>query len=63
MSTTNIPKVFWKYYDLYRRNILTLDEFQRLSKLQTQTIVTILREIDAETNDDFSNPMCYNADG
>lgn len=26
-SDEDIPKIFWKYYDLYRRKIITIDEY------------------------------------
>ena len=57
MNTMDIPKIFWKYYDLYRRKILSLDEFQQLSGICKETIVIILNEIETETQDDFLRNM------
>ena len=63
MNTVNIPKIFWKYFDLYRRKLLTLDDFQHLSNIDREKIVTFLSEIEAESHDDFSEMMWYNKDG
>lgn len=39
------PKVFWKYYDLYRRKQISLEEFSRLSGLKTYEICSYLDAI------------------
>ena len=39
------PKVFWKYYDLYRRKQISLEEFSRLSGLKSCEICTYLDAI------------------
>lgn len=43
-----IPKVFWKYYDLFRRNKISLLEFSSLSRLSITDILLILEEIKKE---------------
>lgn len=40
-----IPKTFWKYYDLYRRNKITLLEFSSLACLSIADIQLFLEEI------------------
>lgn len=45
MKTLNyliIPKEFWKYYDLYRRKIITLFEFSQRSGLKVEEIAFYL---------------------
>lgn len=42
------PKVFWKYYDLYRRNIITLQEYAKLSGLSKAQISRFLEELYAK---------------
>ena len=43
-----IPKIFWKYYDLFRRNKISLLEFSSLSCLSIPFIRLILEEIKKE---------------
>ena len=31
--STEPPKTFWKYYDLFRRKQITLEQFSQLSKI------------------------------
>lgn len=52
MNTVEIPKVFWKYYDLFRRKILTFEEFQCLTGLSKETIINILNTVDTRAADD-----------
>ncbi len=33
-----IPKIFWKYYDLYRRNKITLDDYTRETNLSASVL-------------------------
>lgn len=40
-----IPKVFWKYYDLYRRKQLTIDEYTSKTGLSKEKIQCFLQEI------------------
>lgn len=60
MDKFEIPNVFWKYYDLYRRKLLSIEEFQRLSGLDYEMIIHILGEIQNEKHDDFLRSVCYN---
>ena len=39
------PKVFWKYYDLFRRRQLSLAEFAYLSGLSETAISVYLSEL------------------
>ncbi len=41
----NIPKIFWKYYDLYRRKKITIFEFSEQSKLKTTELYRYLKLI------------------
>lgn len=40
-----IPKIFWKYYDLYRRNKINLEEFSQKTGLTKTEIEAYLKEI------------------
>lgn len=37
-----IPKVFWKYYDLYRRKEISLEEYSQKSDLPEDEILQYL---------------------
>ena len=39
------PKVFWQYYDLYRRGKITIDEFRSLSGISVSLLSTHLCSI------------------
>lgn len=39
------PKVFWKYYDLYRRKQISLAEFSRLSGLSEKAIQAFIKTL------------------
>ena len=41
----DIPKIFWAYYDLFRRNLISLDDFSKKTNLSRWTIELILKEI------------------
>lgn len=41
----DIPKAFWKYYDLFRRNQLSIVNFSRLSGLSESDIQFYLAHI------------------
>ncbi len=41
----HIPKNFWKYYDLYRRRHISLDEFSGKSGIEKETIIFYLSTI------------------
>ena len=40
-----IPNSFWKYYDLFRRKQITLDDFSRLSGLSKEEISDYLKRL------------------
>ena len=63
VNEIQIPKIFWKYYDLFRRRIISLEEFEQLSGLDKQKITEFLQEIEKETGGDFYDLMCYNGNG
>ena len=44
-----IPKSFWKYYDLYRREIITLKEFSSSSGLPEKELLKYLELLDKES--------------
>lgn len=44
-----IPKIFWKYYDLYRREQLTIEEYSAKSGLSANEIEYFLQEISEST--------------
>lgn len=39
------PKVFWKYFDLYRRKQITIQEYSNLSGLSKREIALFLKEL------------------
>jgi len=39
------PKIFWKFYDLYRRGQITIEEYRNLSGLPTNILSLYLRNI------------------
>jgi len=52
IDNTNIPKVFWKYFDLFRRGRLSLSDFSALSELSEQEIVRALSSLQTCDHDD-----------
>lgn len=42
-----IPKIFWKYYDLYRRGIITIKDYSLLTGFSKNSLSEYLREISA----------------
>ena len=41
----DIPKIFWAFYDLFRRKQIDLDEFSQRSNLTKREIEEYLKEI------------------
>lgn len=41
-----IPKIFWKYYDLYRRKKMTIQEYGENTGLQIENIRYYLMQIE-----------------
>lgn len=41
----NIPKIFWAFYDLYRRKQITLDEFSQKTNIAKKTLQKYLQQI------------------
>jgi len=41
----NIPKIFWKYYDLYRRRQITFNEYVTLSDIKEELLTEYLNYI------------------
>lgn len=41
----DIPNVFWKYYDLYRRKLISLTDFALLTGLKVEQLDCYLRKI------------------
>ena len=46
-----IPKIFWKYYDLFRRKVITLKEFSSLSNLSEEELSDYLEVLSTEADD------------
>lgn len=46
----NIPKVFWAFYDLYRRKLLTLDDFSKKTCLDKKILCKYLRQLSKSQN-------------
>jgi hypothetical protein len=47
MESTYItpPKIFWKYYDLFRRGQLSLEQFSKLSGLSESMLKGYLKNL------------------
>ena len=43
-TTVDIPKIFWKYYDLYRRKKITLTQYSENTGLSISAIEGFIRE-------------------
>ena len=41
----NIPKIFWAFYDLYRRKQITLDEFSQKTNIAKKNLQKYLQQI------------------
>lgn len=41
-SIMDIPKIFWKFFDLYRRKMITLVEYEELTGMDSKEIKTYL---------------------
>lgn len=41
----NIPKIFWKYYDQYRRKQISVDEFSQITNIKKSLLRLYLSEI------------------
>ena len=41
----DIPKIFWKYYDLYRRGLLDLFQYAKSTNLPLDNIILYLKYI------------------
>ena len=44
------PKSFWKYYDLFRRKQITLEQFSALSQIAIDELRTLLFSVFPEKN-------------
>lgn len=55
-GSKDIPKIFWKYYDLYRRHKITLSQYSESSGLQTWEIKNYLKAIEEEQRKFIENP-------
>ena len=40
-----VPKIFWKYFDWYRRKIITLSQYERLTGINKELLVKYLAYI------------------
>lgn len=45
VEISSLPKIFWKYYDRFRRKQITLSEFSRLTGLTENEIRAYLKMI------------------
>ena len=41
----NIPNIFWRFYDLYRRNKITLEEFSQKTNIDKIILQNYLFQI------------------
>ena len=60
MKLISIPKIFWKYYDLYRRKQISIDEYQKLTGISKEELLEYLNEVQKETDYDLFSCLCYN---
>ena len=40
-----IPNIFWRYFDNYRRGVISIEEYQSKTGLSKMQIETFLKEI------------------
>jgi len=45
----NIPKIFWAFYDLFRRKQITISQFSQKTNLTEEEIARIMKEISNNT--------------
>jgi len=55
-GSKDIPPIFWKYYDLYRRRKITLSQYSESSGLQIWEIKNYLKAIEEEQRKFVENP-------
>lgn len=41
----DIPKIFWKYFDWYRRKLITLSEYENLTGIDKEKLQEYLAHI------------------
>lgn len=41
----DIPKIFWKFYDLYRRGLISLEDFSKQANLSAEFIEECLNQM------------------
>jgi len=41
----NIPKIFWKYFDLYRRNLISLEEYEINTGIDKEQLIKFLKYV------------------
>lgn len=44
-SDYDIPKIFWKYFDSFRRGKLSLSDFSQMSGIKEQTLLDLLQKL------------------
>lgn len=42
---SELPKIFWKYFDLYRRKIISIDEFSENSGIDKNELEMYLKSL------------------
>ena len=47
-----IPKIFWAYYDLFRRKQITIAEFSKKTGLSKQELHSFLQEISENSSEE-----------
>ena len=44
LKADDIPKIFWKYFDLYRRKKITIQKYSEMTGLHIAILEAFLRE-------------------
>lgn len=54
--TDDIPKIFWKYYDLFRRKKITLSQYSEETGLSVPDIKRFLAKVVGKSVKSIENP-------
>lgn len=44
------PKIFWKYYDLFRRGLITIDEYSYKTSLKKDVLLWYITNVTENEN-------------
>ena len=50
-NVSDIPKIFWKYFDLYRRKKITLEQYIKNTGIKLSEVKSFLKVITEKTSE------------